>query len=336
LLKEVARVGRYVDQDGKPVLLTHALLTRAVEGTAHLYGEGFHVRAFLGHDTDHPGDIVGTWHGLRFLPDTGSLWGVVEAHGDERAEIIAPLDTSIVLETGVPLPGGASAPCAITRIDVVDQGAVMGTAPFARLRAGRHKMGIIKALARLANLGDDATIDQVDEALMRLSSEGGAPVVGDIVEEVRDALMSYADAPADDTEAPAREETGMQAPEGSDDDEEDNALRARLQRAEAELAKVHGAQLESALEGVKDPAARLRLRNTARRLQAEGARPSTVLETITSAVALSQSAGRNRVTPRPAQLQRAPGAPGSDVEQVRLSLQQLAERTFGKPKNPTA
>lgn len=333
LLKEVAREGAFTDQDGQQVTLDRPLLEAAVRGTDFLMAHGFSVRCFLGHDTVHPTDIRGTWRGIAYYPERRGVWAVLEAHGDDAAAELEPLDTSIVLEVDVALPNGRSAPCAITRIDAVDQGAVVGTAPFARLRAGRYTMTtpIIRALARLSNLDDAATIEQVDEALMRLAAEGGPDAVDAIAEEVKRSLMSAAETPPAAPPAPPADDedprpaTAMGA-EGGETIEE---LRARLRRVEGQLKASNAAQLDGLYAQVEDPAARLRLKRLVSKMTDGGADPALAVEAVREAISLQQSsAPTTRVQARPSQLRR-PEAP--EAERARTRLSRAAERVFGPP-----
>jgi transcriptional regulator with XRE-family HTH domain len=135
MVKEIAYVGKFTTMHGDQIDLTIDLLAQAVEGSKALMSNGFNIRAFLDHEATSSKDVAGTWMALWL---TGSkLFGLVQAHGENMADKIEPLDTSLVLEEDVHVRDDLVVPFAITRVDVVPQGAVTGTEPFARLARGK-------------------------------------------------------------------------------------------------------------------------------------------------------------------------------------------------------
>jgi len=141
LLKEVAFTGEFVDCMGREVNLTEELFQDALEGTQKLMDAGFNVRGYSSHFTDDSNDCMGTWRML--WEDSGSLKAIFEAIDEDSRARAKALDTSMVVEENIDLGNGISVPLAITRIDIVGQGAVVGTEEFkelfSRYQSGRQR-----------------------------------------------------------------------------------------------------------------------------------------------------------------------------------------------------
>ena len=189
LLKEIAVPGVYQDMTGLEVDLDKATLSRAVEGSQTLMERGFRVLAYSSHDTNDSRDVLGRWDAL-YLDDRGHLLGVFQPLTDDARRLALELDSSLVLEEDVPLANGEAVAEAITRVDVVGQGAVVGTAPVrsrqqplgARRRVllarGEDAMPaddiekkpapstLARALARTVGLSDDSTVEDIEAHLL--------------------------------------------------------------------------------------------------------------------------------------------------------------------------
>jgi hypothetical protein len=132
LLKEVARPGVFTDWTGASVTLTADTLRKAVDHTTRLQDKGFKVRAFTSHGTDDSKDVLGTW-GTFHVAEDGRVYGVLHPISEAARALALSLDTSVVLEEDVDGNDGDIFPLALTRVDVVPQGAIIGTAPFKAL-----------------------------------------------------------------------------------------------------------------------------------------------------------------------------------------------------------
>jgi hypothetical protein len=128
LCKEVAFTGNFVDCEGRKVTLTEELLGQAIEGTRQLLDAGFNIRGYSSHFTDDSKDVMGTWLGL--WQEGRSIKGVFEPIDDEVGNRARHLDTSMVVEEAIDIGNGVIVPMAITRVDLVGQGAVVGTEGF--------------------------------------------------------------------------------------------------------------------------------------------------------------------------------------------------------------
>jgi len=136
LQKEVAYPGQFIDAFGQQVDLTPELLSKALKDTQLLQQHGFRIAAYTSHFTVDSADCVGYWPKL-FQDDKSHLHAVLEPVSEEMRKLAMPLDTSMVLEEGVEMgtkDGVIKVDMAITRIDVVPQGAVVGTEKFRELQ----------------------------------------------------------------------------------------------------------------------------------------------------------------------------------------------------------
>jgi antitoxin component HigA of HigAB toxin-antitoxin module len=127
LFKEIGFPVRTVDATGKPVELTAELLKKAIQNTKYLRTLNFHVNCYDGHFKYENKDIKGEWTDVTWIDD--KAYGVVIPRDQEAREYIKKHDTSMVIEFDVNI-NGEVIDMAITRIDIVGQGAIVGTGNF--------------------------------------------------------------------------------------------------------------------------------------------------------------------------------------------------------------
>lgn len=181
LEKEIAYPGTFVDAYGNRVKVTRELCAQALEGTRQLIEAGFKIRGFTSHFTDDSKDVVGTWPCL-YLLEKGSLRGVIQPRNEEMRQLALGLDTSMVIEEDVQLPNGVVVPIAITRVDIVPQGAIVGTEPFAEFVRSRPAA---VALSRRVLLAAACEEKSMKGSMMRaLAAALGMDVAGELNEEV--------------------------------------------------------------------------------------------------------------------------------------------------------
>lgn len=201
LEKEIAYPGTFVDAYGNRVTLRPDDYAKALAGTRQLIEAGFKIRGFTSHFTDDSKDVVGTWLCL-YLLSSGRLRGVFQPRTEEMRQLALGLDTSVVIEEDVQLPDGVVVPMAITRVDVVPQGAVVGTEPFAEFVRSRPAA---VALSRRVLLAAACEEKSMKGSMMRaLAAALGMDVAGELNEEaVEKAVidsLGLADATDDEKE----------------------------------------------------------------------------------------------------------------------------------------
>jgi len=209
LVKEIAfPVSKVVDALGTEVQITPEMLAQALDGTRKLQEMGFVVRGYSSHFTDDSRDIMGEWP-LLFIDEEDSLQGVFVAMNDDDRDRAKRLDTSMIVEEAIEF-NGITIPLAVTRVDVVGQGALIGTEKFQELfSAHRSKaslshssrrcfvfcfsnrkvapMSLAQKLSEELGLQDGATDDEIAEAVMaRLQKSEESPEAALMDEPVED------------------------------------------------------------------------------------------------------------------------------------------------------
>ena len=133
LEKEIAYPGKFSDALRREVDLTPDVLEEALGGTLSLMAEGYRVPAFSEHFTTNTNDLLGYWTKL-WIDDKGSLKGLFEALDEDIRERVKKLDSSLIIQDkvqfGTRSNGLLEVPSAITRVDIVPQGAAVGTERF--------------------------------------------------------------------------------------------------------------------------------------------------------------------------------------------------------------
>lgn len=287
LLKEVAFNGTFVDAYGREVELTPDLLNKAIDGTAQFLAAGGYVRGYSSHFTDDSNDILGDWMAVFSEPrPDGSLSvkGLFTPASDDPSDRarLKKLDTSIVVEEDIDIGNGVKIPLAITRIDLVGQGAVIGTAPFRELfqrfettrqraaamcsrrvllsaapKQRKNAMSMNKRLARALGLEvEDAMAEEAIEAM--IEEKLG---LQDIPEEEKEAAMAKAlraaFMPEEKEEAAAPEAKAACA----DEKAEDYAEMARAMSAQKkEIEALQGDKLDTLLSRVGDDGQRRQIK----------------------------------------------------------------------------
>ena len=232
LHKEIAFTGKFVDCEGREVNLTPELFDNAVSGSQNIMDAGFSVRGYSSHFTDDSKDIMGTW---RMLWSEGkSIKAVFEAIDEESRNRAKHLDTSMVVEENIDLGNGVIVPIAITRIDIVGQGAVVGTEKFkemfSRFEAGRQRAA---ALSSRRCLISQSVAPQPKGPKMKLSLKRG----------LARALGLAVDGEADETviEAMIEETLGIK-------DMDDDGKEAEMSRALSRHFSTEDKEPEAELE----------------------------------------------------------------------------------------
>lgn len=128
LVKELAFPGTFTDALGRRVTFSPELLRQAVEGTQTIQGLGFQVRGYSSHFTDDSSDVMGKWPSV-YLDHRGHPFGIFQPMTEADRDRALELDASVFLEKDVEV-GGITVPYAFTRIDIVGQGAIVGTDKF--------------------------------------------------------------------------------------------------------------------------------------------------------------------------------------------------------------
>ena len=133
LEKEIAFPGKFSDALSREVDLTPEVLSKALDGTIELMNQGYRVPAFDDHFTTKSNDVLGYWVKL-WIDEKGSLKGLFEALTGEIRERVKKLDSSLIIQDNVRFGtrnnGLLTVPTAITRVDIVPQGAAVGTERF--------------------------------------------------------------------------------------------------------------------------------------------------------------------------------------------------------------
>jgi len=280
LYKEVAFTGNFVDVEGREVELTEDLFRAAVAGTAELMEAGFNIRGYSSHFTSDSKDVMGTWSTV--FEQDGKVHGVFQAIDEDNRNRAKQLDTSMVIEEGIDIGNGRVIPVALTRIDVVGQGAIVGTQSFRemfsrfqskRSKAGDFssrrclyaaapktqkkravmKMSIARGLAKALGLAIDEEVGEevLEEMIVQKLGVDEAP------EEEKEAAMatalSKAFMPEEDddkkAEMAAEEPEEKKAEMMTEDDEEKKAEMAQLQRR---VASLEDDKIDGLLSGVPE------------------------------------------------------------------------------------
>jgi len=131
LLKEVAFPGKFIDALSQEVKLTKESLQDVVLGTLKLMAAGLRIPCFSSHFTDDSKELLGYWS--KVFMNGSSLNGLFDALNQSSRELVEQIDSSMVVEENVTFGtrwGVLTVPIAITRIDAVPQGAIVGTKGF--------------------------------------------------------------------------------------------------------------------------------------------------------------------------------------------------------------
>lgn len=359
LRKQVAYAGRFVDATGQKVELTPERFRDAVRGSQRLLDAGFKIRGFTSHFTDDSRDVLGTWTGLWAAGD--SLGGIFEPHSEEARQLALDLDSSMVLEEDVQLPSGEVIPLAITRIDIVPQGAVFGTSrfeefaryvakgrPLAALSSRRvliqaamkekepaMKPELTKALA--AALGMDVAGEIDESQLVEMLDEKLELQDGEDREEALARAFARAFA---DPSSESEEKMACDAPAKSEMQTEDPEAKAQMSALRAEVRQLQDDKANAMLATV-DAKDRKRLfsRFTALR---DKAGPELAFETLSDLVGaqakadpvgakLSSLAGRGAAVTTPRKEGAARNSDEEKLRQAKATMRaSLAARTGAK------
>lgn len=148
LKKEICRPGRYVDEDGFEFEPSAEDLVEYVQGTKELIASGFRINGFPDHSTNKSTEKLGEWLKV-WIDDDARVWGLFEPKDAEAEKVALQNDSSAIYVDGLDL-GEMQIKRAMPRIDIVPQGAVIGTEPFQRVSqalANRFKAARVFAAA---------------------------------------------------------------------------------------------------------------------------------------------------------------------------------------------
>ncbi|MDF1667835.1 MAG: hypothetical protein P1V97_39220, partial [Planctomycetota bacterium] len=251
LQKEILKVGRYVDQNGQEIILTVENIAAFLEGSEQLLVNHFRINGFPDHETVNSKERLGRW--VKFWQDeNGSGRGLFDPKDEKARKLALENDASAVLWEGFDL-GEEQIDFCMPRIDIVPQGAVIGTEPFkpaglmlsANTKKGRARvLSSIKEYpmkSRLAKLlsqklmgeaveDEDSIVQVLKDHLMTsrgLTSEGIEFGDDDLSEALVEMLSAKlmpegADADEGDESDEAPEDDEAESEEG----EEEEALQA--------------------------------------------------------------------------------------------------------------
>jgi len=207
LYKEVAFTGNFVDVEGREVELTEALFQQAVTGTAELMDAGFNIRGYSSHFTSDSKDVMGTWSVIE--EGSGKINGIFQAIDNDNRNRAKQLDTSMVIEEDIDIGNGRIIPVALTRIDIVGQGAIVGTQSFremfSRFQTKRNKatdFSSKRCLHSVAPKGPKMAKLSIGRGLAKAL---GLAIDEDVGEEVLEEMvvekLGLSETPADEREA---------------------------------------------------------------------------------------------------------------------------------------
>lgn len=270
LRKQIAYAGRFVDVSGQEVELTPERFREAVRGSQRLIEAGFKIRGFTSHFTDDSRDVLGTWTSL--WAAGANLGGVFQPHSEEARQLALDLDSSMVLEEDVALPNGEVVPLAITRVDIVPQGAVVGASRFEEFRryvaGGRPSAALSSRRVLLSAAAKEERSDMKPELMKALAAALGMDVAGEIEEsqlvEMLDEKLELQDG-EDRQEAYARAfgrmfadesecKSEMQTDEAEDkvemQDEAPEPVKAEMSAMRAEIRSLQDDKANAVLAGI--------------------------------------------------------------------------------------
>lgn len=152
LEKEILKPGRYVDQNGTEIILTVENIAAFLEGSEQLLANQFRINGFPDHETVNSKERLGRW--VKFWQDeNGSGRGLFDPKDEEARKLALENDASAVLWEGFDL-GEEQIDFCMPRIDIVPQGAVIGTEPFkpSALKLSSRSFGRVRVLSRSTGL----------------------------------------------------------------------------------------------------------------------------------------------------------------------------------------
>lgn len=309
LRKELVYPSSFLDQDGRLFEVDADEIRELVKDTNELMATGFKVRGHTSHDTNDSRDVLGTWERFE-VDEDGHLWGDFRPRNEESKQLAEDLDTSIVVNADISLPGGKTHPQAITRVDIVPQGAAFGT------------RGWIELARMRARTTQEKTMSKLQRALARaLGMEDSEPSMEDLEAAVIDALdltgsedesmveqMSRAmkfRGSTEDPEPEAEMEAGGEDKKAEMEDPASTTEDETIRRMQSEIDALQDEKVESMLEEVpaEERKELARLFNATRK----AAGFKLALKNLERQVALSSSKvsgdplgrGQTRVAPRP-------------------------------------
>lgn len=185
LLKEIARPGTFTDAVGTTITFTPEDLGDLVQGSAQLMDAGFRVQGYTSHFTDDSRDVLGTWLDLS-LDDRGCIMGVFQPFTEEARTLAMRLDTSMVAEEEIHIADGVSVPRGITRVDIVPQGAIVGTASFVALarKKGRRFFGFGSSISPEAPKEEEKHVANEPSMLMSVLAKATGMAEGSSFEDI--------------------------------------------------------------------------------------------------------------------------------------------------------
>lgn len=128
LVKRLLKPGVYTGQDGKTHSIDAAEVQRIYDDTMRLKALGWGFFGWPDHERYSTDEILGEWLNY-WLDDAGELYGLFEAWTPEAYERALKTDASIFVPGGFRL-GSETFEDAITRVDIVSNGAVYDAGPF--------------------------------------------------------------------------------------------------------------------------------------------------------------------------------------------------------------
>jgi len=246
LRKEILRPGRFIDRSGLELVVTPEDIQSYAAGTAQLQAMGHEVVAYPSHVSESSEDVLGVWGVpvVEVVDGEPRLFAELTPEPDlkpSEVERIKRRQVSCVTWENYPTEAG-SIPRAITRIDIVPSGAVMGLAPFTVALAAIGNVtfhGPNKGKTRCFTLSGQAP---ALEETMKLSEmlPGVKAAFESCSEDERKTFMSALGAPAEaDPEAAKKAEEEKKKAEASS-----AALASQVaaQRAEIDALKASDAE----------------------------------------------------------------------------------------------
>lgn len=261
LEKEILRPGKWVDESGTAFELTKEDIAEFVAGTETLRAAGFRINAFPDHETRSSTAKLGVWNRV-WQDEGGSARGEFEPRNAEAEEIALENDSSAFLVEDFDL-GAFQVGKSMPRIDVVPQGAIVGTEPFKplslKLAAGLSVGRVRAAVAAAAPTKKEVPMSK----LAHLMSQALGMPEGEEIDEERviaelslrglRGLMSDQGAPADEEHPMEIEELEELEDELDDDEEVPKAMGATTTAAaggELKLSSALGALEQEANDSV--------------------------------------------------------------------------------------
>jgi len=171
LKKEIAYPGQFSDALGREIDLTVEILREALNGSLQLIEAGYRIPGYNDHFVTDSDSLYGYWSAV-WINDEGSLEGLFVALNNEIRAKVKKLDCSLVIQDEVKFgtrdKGLVTAKMAITRVDIVPNGAAVGTARFKEEAAMAFSFNSEKLSSKAARVylakGEKMETDNKEEA----------------------------------------------------------------------------------------------------------------------------------------------------------------------------